>query len=265
MIRKNFMSLTIDERAALGRAFNKLFDDGLIEGNAQSHGDNFFEGIHFGPAFLPWHRDFLKKLEDALRRHEPGVTLPFWDWTRNDSRSLNAQPWEGFFGGRDNRGGLFDHWGYNRREAPEPGITLPTVSDIVTALDTDRFAALRGIEGPAHAAGHRWVGGTMAGGDSPLDPLFYLHHCNVDRIWAIWQTNNPNSVQYDLIQNPNVDRVPEARVPIDSPMIGGATPRSQLDFIALGYSYERDPVLETAWRNRMGSDLITAAESMATS
>ncbi len=39
-----------------------------------------------------------------------------------------------------------------------------------------------------HDRVHVWVGGSM--GDvfvSPKDPLFFLHHCNVDRLWAQWQ------------------------------------------------------------------------------
>lgn len=28
---------------------------------------------------------------------------------------------------------------------------------------------------------------------SAFDPVFWLHHCNVDRLWAIWQALNPNS------------------------------------------------------------------------
>lgn len=35
---------------------------------------------------------------------------------------------------------------------------------------------------------HAWVGGTMAGVPiAPIDPLFFLHHCNIDRLWAEWQ------------------------------------------------------------------------------
>ena len=29
-------------------------------------------------------------------------------------------------------------------------------------------------------------------GPSPNDPIFYMHHRNVDRIWAKWQAQNPN-------------------------------------------------------------------------
>ena len=38
-----------------------------------------------------------------------------------------------------------------------------------------------------HNAVHIWVGGDMGPGTSPNDPIFFLHHCNVDRIWAKWQ------------------------------------------------------------------------------
>ena len=35
---------------------------------------------------------------------------------------------------------------------------------------------------------HEWVGGDMAPGTSPNDPVFFLNHCNVDRIWEVWLT-----------------------------------------------------------------------------
>jgi tyrosinase len=39
----------------------------------------------------------------------------------------------------------------------------------------------------AHNQVHVFVGGDMGFGTSPNDPLFYLHHANIDRIWAAWQ------------------------------------------------------------------------------
>ena len=38
-----------------------------------------------------------------------------------------------------------------------------------------------------HNAAHNFVGGHMAGAFSPNDPVFWMHHANVDRIWARWQ------------------------------------------------------------------------------
>ena len=47
-----------------------------------------------------------------------------------------------------------------------------------------------------HNAGHRFIGGHMGGTFSPNDPIFWLHHANVDRIWSQWQT-------FQLQQNAN--------------------------------------------------------------
>jgi len=33
---------------------------------------------------------------------------------------------------------------------------------------------------------HVWVGGDMSPASSPNDPVFFLNHCNVDRIWEAW-------------------------------------------------------------------------------
>jgi tyrosinase len=33
---------------------------------------------------------------------------------------------------------------------------------------------------------HNIVGGIMAA-PSALDPIFMMHHCNIDRIWAVWK------------------------------------------------------------------------------
>ena len=44
-----------------------------------------------------------------------------------------------------------------------------------------------------HNRVHVWVGGDMGPATSPNDPVFFVNHCNVDRIWQDWQQrhNNP--------------------------------------------------------------------------
>ena len=41
-----------------------------------------------------------------------------------------------------------------------------------------------------HNGMHGWIGGHMGNPTaSPFDPIFYLHHCNIDRLWAMWQVD----------------------------------------------------------------------------
>ncbi|KAF7561298.1 hypothetical protein G7046_g2846 [Stylonectria norvegica] len=53
-----------------------------------------------------------------------------------------------------------------------------------------------------HGGGHLGVGGDVGElGDvysSPGDPLFYLHHANMDRLWDKWQHNNWPARKYDI-------------------------------------------------------------------
>jgi len=259
--RQNFIDLSNAERSRLADAFNQLYDDGIIAGNASMHSSNFNNGIHHGPAFLPWHRYLLLEIERELQRVDSRVFIPYWDWTRADSRSLEAEPWRSFFGGRANSGGEFDHWAYNRNEPePNPDGWLPDLRPtgsgapvIVNELGASTFADYRSIEGNSHVPGHNWTGGTMAQGGSPGDPLFYLHHCNIDRLWAIWQLNNSSADQYTL---DGTGGIAAAYVPLNDPMVGGATPASMLDHLALGYRYPVDVPLELAWADEGLGNLV---------
>ncbi len=43
-----------------------------------------------------------------------------------------------------------------------------------------------------HNAVHVWVGGQMQTASSPNDPVFFLHHANIDRLWWQWQARYGN-------------------------------------------------------------------------
>jgi hypothetical protein len=74
----------------------------------------------------------------------------------------------------------------------------------------------------------------MAIAYSPNDPVFWLLHANIDRLWAQWQAANPND-QYDPAsgaadgQNLNDEMSPF-----------NVTPASVLDHKALGYVYDTE-------------------------
>jgi len=93
-----------------------------------------------------------------------------------------------------------------RRELRRSTNALPDRADVArmmsrqrydtTPFSADSFGSFRNdLEGwrpfGAHNQVHVFVGGDMLLGTSPNDPIFFLNHCNVDRIWAEWQAANP--------------------------------------------------------------------------
>jgi tyrosinase len=69
-----------------------------------------------------------------------------------------------------------------------------------------------------HNTGHNFIGGHMAGAFSPNDPIFWLHHANVDRAWERWQQNRLDQVEGSTRE----DHYPAANTP--SPWNGRPAP-----------------------------------------
>lgn len=115
-----------------------------------------------------------------------------------------------------------------------------------------------------HSAVHAWVGGSWTGTSwsmqyvessttfagsmtaldtSPNDPVFFVHHCNVDRLWAQWEALYGNLFVPDEGANEgwNLD---DTLYPFsehaDNPLMNtsGLTNASMLDLQALGYTYD---------------------------
>jgi tyrosinase len=90
-------------------------------------------------------------------------------------------------------------------------------------------------------------------GSAPNEPTFFLHHCNVDRLWAAWQAGlpqtRPSTAPY-LPDQPIANRPGES---LNEPMIFSdntatspwpgpfATPADVLDNNAMNYTYDLLP------------------------
>ncbi|KAF9530930.1 hypothetical protein CPB83DRAFT_892203 [Crepidotus variabilis] len=71
---------------------------------------------------------------------------------------------------------------YLNHTAVEEIMAYETFEDLHTQLEGNK-----GIRGP-HGSGHSAVGGEMSNFfSSPGDPMFYMHHANLDRLWRVWQ------------------------------------------------------------------------------
>jgi tyrosinase len=163
---------------------------------------------HHTPLFLPWHRAYLYYFELTLKDFEPTVTLPWWDWT---------SPWShrvGFpvsytvaeAGGKANplTGGPINALARQQGGAGAPGHTsrnpddpanLPTAAQISELLGLGDFLDFQTQLESIHDDVHVWSGGTMA--EIPYaayDPIFFAHHCMIDRIWRLWQLRHPTAI-----------------------------------------------------------------------
>lgn len=88
-LRKEYRAMSDEERRRYHEAVKKLKTD-RIDGMSKYdllviyHTPQEAPEAHWGPAFLPYHREYLKQYELALRQVDPGVALPYWDSTLDE-------------------------------------------------------------------------------------------------------------------------------------------------------------------------------------
>ncbi|MES2798231.1 MAG: tyrosinase family protein [Bacteroidota bacterium] len=146
--------------------------DNLASWNSCQHGTQFF---------LSWHRMYLYYFERILRSKSgnPNFALPYWNYQINaaihpDYRNSAAS------------NTLYDA---TRNASMNSGGSLSAgiMTNINTALTKIPFATFNtSLEGP-HGAVHGAIGGNMgAVNKAAKDPVFWLHHTNIDRLWEEW-------------------------------------------------------------------------------
>lgn len=229
------------------------------------------DAAHGNAAFLPWHREYLRRFEKALQSVKPNITIPYWDWT--DPRAIEVMfkpdflgtngtgvtidvPGAGtFFGGPVQYGNfsVADNWVLNEnlhidqvtngtlgkalirflQIPPANNYPLPQteINNLLNINDYLKFFAViegditidaNGNEIPGvftHNYLHGLVGGVLVDltqfpplllqrlgtmsnvPGSPSDPVFWLHHANVDRLWAEWQEGHSLKTNFYPIAN----------------------------------------------------------------
>jgi tyrosinase len=202
-IRKNANALTAGERDRFVSAFAQLNNQGLgrFADFRNMHTNVSSPQAHGAPGFLPWHRAYLLDLERELQAIDPAVALPYWRFDQAAPSIFNRD----FLGVSDALGTVqfsatnpLQFWktdgvqGINRRPF-FPTTTAPPglrTEPQTLALGT-QYAAFRTLEGNPHGSAHTSFGGSISSiGTAAKDPLFFLLHCNVDRLWAKWQRQN---------------------------------------------------------------------------
>jgi tyrosinase len=172
---------------------------------ARIHFDGCPHGNWF---FLPWHRKYVLDFEKICRNlsGNPNFALPYWNWTQ--TRKIPAPFWQGPLLDTTRVIGSDDR-------IPARFVRQSVIDNVLNQSNFELFGSFRPqgqnntnpswqrvvggealLERTPHDQVHVTIAGNMITLMSPLDPIFWLHHCNIDRLWAEWNApprSHPNT------------------------------------------------------------------------
>jgi tyrosinase len=140
--------------------------------------------------FLPWHRYFVYSFERVVRTviSDPTFTLPYWNYLSPASRAIppefrdSADPVLKALFRMDRIGQV------NQGSAIDGGFPVSPIN--LNDLRYDDYSSFcQSLDFQLHGTVHVLVGNGRGMGAVPWagnDPVFWVHHCNVDRLWASW-------------------------------------------------------------------------------
>jgi len=153
-------------------------------------------GQHNNGLFLPWHRLQLAHLERIIAELTGHATfaMPYWD--AQEHQTLPS--WVTAQGAP-----LYERQRARGVDTMDFNAARWARSPYMARLTSDGFETFAGrlpdgagmVEGYGHNHIHELVGGLMGRlTTAATDPIFWLHHANVDRVWATWHARQSANV-----------------------------------------------------------------------
>ncbi|VDM51685.1 unnamed protein product [Angiostrongylus costaricensis] len=235
--RKEIRMMTDDERQRYYSAIRMMKQNGEYDRVARMHTrSTVMGGAHSGPAFLPWHREYIKRLEFAIRQIDPTLALPYWDSTLEEAlaRPADSVMFSSDIGGSTNRQGFVNSGPFTQWQTLEgkPNIKrevgakggpmkqeeidfVMRQSEVDQVLNTSVMCCKNELQGCpyrtdyncleyTHGNVHIFVGGDMFDtSTSANDPLFFLHHAFVDLIWEQWRQRRQSRAERERVYPPD--------------------------------------------------------------
>ncbi|XP_052818780.1 putative tyrosinase-like protein tyr-3 [Mya arenaria] len=270
--RSDIRTLSRQDREAVFDVFRTLYENGVLGRFGRVHGQNI-PLKHRGRAFLPWHRMLVVAFEEEMRKINPDVSLPYWDYTMDyyiPSPDQSVVWSHCFFGNGDGpiSSGPFAGWfgGYNieiQRHIANADSRCPprliNKDDIKGLMDfchyqdittgTEKYFSKPFNLEVLHDGVHDWLGGDLGVVKySAFDPVFWMHHAFIDYIWELFRHNQQSHCNIDpetdypttnLAQNNHPGHGPNDPMPAFEYLknINGMWNNWTTDF----YSYEPQP------------------------
>lgn len=260
IIRRNIYSLSPAEVKRFVDAVKKIKLSHEYDALVRLH-YQVMRQVHGTPMFLPWHRALLIRFESLLQgaTGDPSFGLPYWDWTDD----VTSPEQIGKLWGAELMGGtgapvpngpfVPGQWvtispdlrfgDQLDRDLGGNGSRVTTKDDVLKLYHESVYDTFRQkLESGPHGTMHMWVGGQMASvPNSVNDPVFWLHHANIDRIWAQWQELYPNVATIAAEMNATTKMPPtEQDVP-------GATVGSVVNSPFSKYAYDGFYQIDVTW------------------
>ncbi len=173
---------------------------------------------HGTPWFYAWHRFYLFYFEKVLQvsSGNPNLRLPYWDYDNPAQLAMPAEfttPTYVDENGATQPNPLFEPRRAPGWAAPSPNRLDTTDTNITAALRIPKFldsTTAQGYQSTIEQSPHGYVHCAVM--DCPItvmgavpyssnDPIFWLHHGNIDRTWDCWTSipghRNPTSTGFN--------------------------------------------------------------------
>lgn len=202
-IRKDHREMTPSEKTAYVNALIVLRNNGTLTNIANHHAHHFSTPIHTtsstnGEFFLPWHRVFMLEMENYIKETSPAAStlcIPYWDWRLENTAATVTWDDPGFL-----QLSALNTASYTITRSFSTSNLLPSPANVTNMLAIAPLISnppTTGLKSSTvnflsyrmeywHDRGHNFIGGTMGGATSPRDPIFFLHHNFVDKLWQEW-------------------------------------------------------------------------------
>jgi tyrosinase len=212
-IRKDISTLGAAEIAALRRGVAVMKSRSATDPTSWAYQANIHGTVDGPPQqawstcqhgnfhFLSWHRMYLAYFERILRAAsgDDTLTLPYWNYAAPGQRALPeafrlpADATNALFvterAPGANAGGLLPASAVESEQALVPTVFFST-SPIGTSFGGGKGGGSGTLERQPHNIIHVVLGGSTGWMSDPdfaaKDPIFWLHHANIDRLWTRW-------------------------------------------------------------------------------
>ena len=179
--------------------------------------------------FLPWHRGYVAAMESIIAKKVVDLggpadwALPYWNYSESQTANPDARNIPPAFRDPFNPDGSNNAlWAPRNTNAAgsvglrDADVALGALNEPVFTPPSNFGSGFGGgrtgfnhfgsrsdtgaLENIPHNVVHVRIGGWMADPNTAgFDPIFWLHHCNIDRLWQEWIANshtNPNEAAW---------------------------------------------------------------------